>query len=88
MRQKTERSLVSIVHNDGPADAARIQEMLEESIGLLGGIGKYVKEGDTVVIKGNFFSPAPLSPSTAAWSGPCFASSGRPNPKASPWWRR
>ncbi len=59
MRQKTERSLVSIVHNDGPADAARIQEMLEESIGLLGGIGKYVKEGDTVVIKGNFFSPAP-----------------------------
>jgi uncharacterized protein (DUF362 family) len=59
MRQKTERSLVSIVHNDTTADAARIEEMLNESINLLGGIGKFVKEGDTVVIKGNFFSPAP-----------------------------
>lgn len=33
--------------------------MVEESIDRIGGIGQYVKEGNTVVIKGNFFSPAP-----------------------------
>ena len=59
MSGKKDRSLVSIVKNDTVADAARIEEMLRESIDLLGGIGKFVHEGDTVVIKGNFFSPAP-----------------------------
>lgn len=59
MRVKTERSQVAIVKNDGPANAERIDQMLNEAIDLLGGIKNFVKEGDTVVIKGNFFSPAP-----------------------------
>lgn len=57
--RKIDQSTVSIIQNDGLADAKRIKEMLREGIDLIGGIKKYVKEGDTVVIKGNFFSPAP-----------------------------
>jgi len=53
------KPMVSIVQNDTTADAKRIDEMLKESIDLIGGIGKFVKEGQTVVIKANFFAPAP-----------------------------
>lgn len=54
-----DKSVVSIVHNDKPADMKRIKEMMQETFELLGGVKKFVKKGDTVVIKGNFFSPAP-----------------------------
>lgn len=54
-----DKSVVSIVHNDKPADMDRIKGMMEETFELLGGVNKFVKKGDTVVIKGNFFSAAP-----------------------------
>lgn len=54
-----EKSIVSIVKNKTIPDAKRIDEMVNEVIDQLGGIGKFVKPGDYVSIKGNFFAPYP-----------------------------
>lgn len=54
-----EKSIVSIVKNESAPNAARIDEMVRQVIGQLGGIGEFVKPGDYVVIKGNFFAPYP-----------------------------
>lgn len=53
------KSVVAIVKNPTAPDAARIDGMVREAIDLLGGIGKFVKSGDYVTIKGNFFAPYP-----------------------------
>lgn len=54
-----EKSIVSIVKNESAPNAARIDEMVRQVIGQLGGVGEFVKPGDYVVIKGNFFAPYP-----------------------------
>ncbi len=54
-----EKSVVSIVKNGAAPNAARIDEMVRQVIGQLGGMGGFVKPGDYVVIKGNFFAPYP-----------------------------
>jgi len=54
-----EKSVVSIVKNGAAPNAARIDEMVRQAIGQLGGMGGFVKPGDYVVIKGNFFAPYP-----------------------------
>ncbi len=53
------KSIVSIVKNPTAPDAARIAEMVEETMNQLGGMEKFVKKGDYVVVKGNFFAPYP-----------------------------
>lgn len=50
---------MSIVKNSAVPDANRIEEMVREAINLLGGMKKFVKQGDYVTIKGNFFAPYP-----------------------------
>jgi uncharacterized protein (DUF362 family) len=54
-----EKSLVSIVKNPAAPDAERIATMLDEAVGFLGGMEHFVKPGDYVTIKGNFFAPFP-----------------------------
>jgi uncharacterized protein (DUF362 family) len=54
-----EKPVVALVKNQSPPDAARIAEMLDEAMGLLGGMEQIVHPGDYVVIKGNFFAPYP-----------------------------
>lgn len=54
-----EKSKVAIVKNPTAPDAQRISEMLDEVLGHLGGIEKFVKRGDKVTIKGNFYAPFP-----------------------------
>lgn len=54
-----DKSIVALVQNETIPDQTKVIEMVHEAINLLGGIQKFVKEGDTVVIKGNFFAPAP-----------------------------
>ncbi len=54
-----EKVKVAVQQNNGIADATRIDEMVRETIRLLGGMESIVKAGDTVVIKGNFFAPYP-----------------------------
>ena len=52
-------AVVAMVKNAGHPNAARIAEMLDEALGLLGGIERIVHPGDYVVIKANFFAPYP-----------------------------
>ncbi len=52
-------SKVSIVKNESIPNEAQIQNMVHESLELLGGISSIVKKGDVVAIKGNFFAPYP-----------------------------
>lgn len=54
-----EKSVVSIVKNESAPNAARIDEMVRQVVGQLGGMETFVKPGDYVVIKGNFFAPYP-----------------------------
>lgn len=53
------KSVVSIVKNPSIPDAKRIDEMAKEAMNLLGGMETFIKAGDVVVIKGNFFAPYP-----------------------------
>ena len=53
------KSVVSIVKNPSAPDAARIDEMVNQALEQLGGLGKIVSPGDFVAIKGNFFAPYP-----------------------------
>ncbi len=55
----TDKKAVSIVKTGLPTDAATIASMVEEAIGLIGGMGRFVGEGQTVVIKPNLFAPYP-----------------------------
>lgn len=50
---------VSIVKNSVSPDRARISEMTREALDLIGGMRSVIKQGDFVVIKGNFFAPYP-----------------------------
>lgn len=50
---------VSIVKDTATPDTARIAQMVHEVLALLGGMEQFVKKGDTVTIKGNFFAPYP-----------------------------
>jgi len=50
---------VSIVKSDMPVDEGTIIKMIRHVIDLVGGIEKYVKKGDKVVIKPNLFAPYP-----------------------------
>ncbi|HSV26699.1 MAG TPA: DUF362 domain-containing protein [Sedimentisphaerales bacterium] len=43
----------------GDYEAARVREALIESIGQLGGLQKFVRTGDSVLLKPNFIAPAP-----------------------------
>lgn len=54
-----QRSAVAIVKTALPATAADIRRMTGEVLGLVGGIGRYVKPGQSVVIKPNLFAPYP-----------------------------
>lgn len=54
-----EKSVVAIVKNQTSPDASRIAEMVDEAVNLLGGMEKFVKKGDYITIKGNFFAPYP-----------------------------
>ncbi|MBQ9562463.1 MAG: DUF362 domain-containing protein [Lachnospiraceae bacterium] len=53
------KSVVSIVKNPVTPDAARIDEMVRQVVDQLGGMQSFVKPGDYVAIKGNFFAPYP-----------------------------
>ena len=53
------QSVVSIVKNDGVPDDQRIEAMLRDLLDLLGGVSKFVKPNDRVVIKANLFAPFP-----------------------------
>ena len=52
-------STVSITKANMPVDEETIHRMVEQTIDRVGGIGKYIKKGDTVVIKPNLFAPYP-----------------------------
>ncbi len=54
-----ERSVVSIVKNPCVPDATQIEKMVNQVLDQLGGLGKIIKKGDFVAIKGNFFAPYP-----------------------------
>lgn len=54
-----EKSLVSMVKRHETPDAAGIDAMLRELVDQLGGMERFVKKGDMVVVKGNFFAPFP-----------------------------
>jgi uncharacterized protein (DUF362 family) len=54
-----DKPVVALIKNQTPPDAARIAEMLDEAMDLLGGMDRIVHPGDYVVIKGNFFAPYP-----------------------------
>jgi uncharacterized protein (DUF362 family) len=53
------KSSVSIVKSDLPVSASDIKRMTAEAVDLVGGIGRYVKPGQSVVIKPNLFAPYP-----------------------------
>lgn len=55
----TEKSTVSIVKNLTAPNAERIAAMVNETVELLGGMEHFVKPGNYVTIKGNFFAPYP-----------------------------
>ncbi len=57
--KSTEKSKVSIIKSDLPVSKTDIDGMLKKSIDLVGGIEKFVKSGQTVVIKPNLFAPYP-----------------------------
>ena len=54
-----ESSKVAIVKNPVAPNAERIAEMLDEAMAHLGGMEHFVKPGQSVTIKGNFFAPYP-----------------------------
>lgn len=54
-----EKSKVALVKSQVTPDAAGIDAMIRQAMDLLGGMGQFVKPGDSVVIKGNFFAPYP-----------------------------
>ncbi len=54
-----QRSSVSIVRTELPAADSDIKRITEQAVDLVGGIGRYVKPGQSVVIKPNLFAPYP-----------------------------
>lgn len=54
-----EKSKVALVKSATAPDAAQIDTMIRQAVDLLGGMKRFVKSGDSVVIKGNFFAPYP-----------------------------
>jgi uncharacterized protein (DUF362 family) len=54
-----QKATVSIVRTDLPAAASDIERITSEAVELVGGIGRYVKPGQSVVIKPNLFAPYP-----------------------------
>lgn len=54
-----DRPRVSIIKSELPVTQNDIGVMVKEAIDLVGGIGQFVKSGDTVVIKPNIFAPYP-----------------------------
>jgi uncharacterized protein (DUF362 family) len=55
----TQRSTVAIVKSALPVTGPDIRKMTAHAVDLIGGIGKYVKSGNSVVIKPNLFAPYP-----------------------------
>jgi uncharacterized protein (DUF362 family) len=55
----SDRARVSIVRGELPLQAGDIDSMVRDAIGLIGGIGRFVKKGDVVAIKPNLFAPYP-----------------------------
>jgi uncharacterized protein (DUF362 family) len=55
----TQKPSVSIVQSDLPVTASDIQSMTAKAVDLVGGIGRYVKPGQSVVVKPNLFAPYP-----------------------------
>ncbi len=51
--------MVSIIKSKLPVDRDDINAMVKKAIDLIGGIEKFVKKGDVVVIKPNLFAPYP-----------------------------
>ncbi len=51
--------MVSIVKSELPIDRGGINAAVKRAIDLLGGIEKFVKKGDVVVVKPNLFAPYP-----------------------------
>ena len=51
--------MVSIIKSKLPVDRDDINAMVKKAIDLIGGIEKFVKKGDVVVIKPNLFAPFP-----------------------------
>jgi len=54
-----EKSKVAIIRNTEIPDAHQIARMLDKLMRHLGGMEAFVKKGDSVTIKGNFFAPFP-----------------------------
>ena len=53
------KSKVAIVKNDGHPSQERCDEMILEVFNLLGGVESVVKPGEIVLVKTNYFAPAP-----------------------------
>ena len=51
--------LVSIIKEEMPVQREGIIRMVKQAVDRVGGIEKYVKSGDAVVIKPNLFAPFP-----------------------------
>lgn len=54
-----EQSVVALVKGPVAPSAEQITQMVDQALAHLGGIEKFVKPGDYVTIKGNFFAPYP-----------------------------
>ncbi len=54
-----DKKVVSIVRADLPADAGAIAAMVKDAVALIGGVDRFVRKGQTVVIKPNLFAPYP-----------------------------
>ncbi len=59
LRSVTDKPTVSITRSDLPVTQSDITGMVRKSVDLIGGIGRFVKRGQTVVIKPNLFAPYP-----------------------------
>ena len=54
-----ERPVVALVKGPVGPSAEQITRMVDQAVDHLGGMERFVKPGDYVTIKGNFFAPYP-----------------------------
>ena len=75
-----ERPVVALVKGPVGPSAEQITRMVDQAVDHLGGMERFVKPGDYVTIKGNFFAPYPPPVIVAGWSPPLSGRCAGPGP--------